>query len=249
MKQVLFFLSAIVLLISCDYTTGSGNVITEKRTVGSFSGISVSNAIDVEVKIGPVAAVEVEADDNIIEHIVTSVSGGILKIGIENLHSISNSHLKVYITNPVLKSVNANSSAEVKVLDVIKDDGKLSFHASSSADIEAEVEAPEVEAEASSSGSVTLTGRTKNYKAEVSSSGDIKSAGLLSENTDVSANSSGSADVHASISLNADASSSGSIDYHGAATVKQKVSSSGSVEKKDWYNSLIFIPIESFNYS
>ena len=244
MKQVLFFLSAIVLLISCDYTTGSGKVITEKRTVGSFSGISVSNAIDVEVKIGPVAAVEVVADDNIIEHIVTSVSGGILKIGIENLHSISNSHLKVYITNPVLKSVNVNSSAEVKVLDVIKDDGKLSFHSSSSADIEAEVEAV-----ASSSGSVTLTGRTKNYKAEVSSSGDIKSAGLLSENTDVSANSSGSADVHASISLNADASSSGSIDYHGAATVKQKVSSSGSVEKKDWHNSLIFIPIESFNYS
>jgi hypothetical protein len=233
MKNIVFVLAATLLLISCDYTTGSGNVISEKRNVGSFSGISVSNAIDVEVKIGTTASVEVEADDNIIEHIVTNVSGGVLKIGIENLHSIRNTHIKVYITNPVLKSVNANSSAEVKVLDVIKDDGKLSFHASSSADIEAEVDAPEVEAEASSSGSVSLSGQTKNYKAEVSSSGDIKSAGLLSENTDVSANSSGSAEVHASITLNADASSSGSIDYHGAATVKQKVSSSGSVEKKD----------------
>lgn len=233
MKQILFFLTAFLLLISCDYTTGSGNIITEKRAVGNFSEISVSNSIEVEVKIGPVAAVEVEADDNIIEHIVTKVSGSILKIGVEDLHSISNSHLKVYITTPVLKSVNANSSAEVKVLDIIKDDGKLSFHASSSADIEAEVDAPEIEVKASSSGSVTLNGRTKNYKAEVSSSGDIKSAGLLSENTDVSANSSGSADVHASLSLNADASSSGSIDYRGAATVKQKVSSSGSVEKKD----------------
>lgn len=233
MKQILFFLTAFLLLNSCDYTTGSGNIITEKRAVGNFSEISVSNSIEVEVKIGPVAAVEVEADDNIIEHIVTKVSGSILKIGVEDLHSISNSHLKVYITTPVLKSVNANSSAEVKVLDIIKDDGKLSFHASSSADIEAEVDAPEIEVKASSSGSVTLNGRTKNYKAEVSSSGDIKSAGLLSENTDVSANSSGSADVHASLSLNADASSSGSIDYRGAATVKQKVSSSGSVEKKD----------------
>ncbi len=233
MKQILFLLSALMLLNSCDYTTGSGNIITEKRTVGNFSGISVSTSIDVEVKIGPVAAVEVEADDNIIAHIVTNVSGGILKISTEELHNINNAHIKVYITTPVLKSINANSSADVKVLDVIKDDGKLSFHASSSADIEAEVEAPAVEAEASSSGSVTLSGKTKNYKAEVSSSGDIKSAGLLSENTDVSANSSGSADVHASVSLNAKASSSGSIDYRGAATVKQSVSSSGSVEKKE----------------
>ena len=233
MKQVLFFLSAAVLLISCDYTTGSGNIISEKRNVESFSGISVSNSIDVEVKMGSVATVEVEADDNIIEHIVTKVSGGVLKIGIEELHSISNAHIKVFITNPVLKSVNASSSAEVKVLDVIKDDGKLSFHASNSADIEAEVEAPEIEADASSSGSVMLSGRTKNYKAQASSSGDIKSAGLLSENTDVSANSSGSADVHASVSLTAKATSSGSVDYHGAAAVKQTVNSSGSVEKKD----------------
>jgi len=233
MKQILFILSTLALFTSCDYTTGSGNIITEKRTVGSFSGISVNNSIDVEVKIGPVAAIEVEADDNIIEHIVTSVSGGILKIRIENLHNINNSHLKVYITTPVLKSVDAGASADVKVLDVIKDDNKVSFHASSSAGIEAEVDAPEVEAEASSSGSVTLSGLTKNYKAEVSSSGDIRSARLLSENTQVSANSSGSADVYASVTLDAEASSSGSIDYHGGATVKKSVNSSGSVEKKN----------------
>ncbi len=233
MKQILFLLSALVLLNSCNYTTGSGNIINEKRTVGSFSGIDVSNAIDVEVKIGAVTVVEVEADDNVIEHIVTSVSGGVLKIRIENLHSINNAHLKVYITTPVLKSIDAGASADVKVMDVINGDGKLSFSASSSADIEAEVDAPEVYAEASSSGSITLSGRTKNYKAEVSSSGDIKSARLLSENTNVSANSSGSAEVYASVSLNAEASSSGSIDYHGAAIVKQTVNSSGSVEKKD----------------
>jgi Putative auto-transporter adhesin, head GIN domain len=233
MKQFLILVSALLVLNSCDYTTGSGNIITEKRTVADFSGISVSSSIDVEVKIGAVASVEVEADDNIIGHIVTKVSNGILKIGLEDLNSISNAQLKVYITTPVLRMVKASSSSSVKVLDVIKDDGKLSFDASSSADIEAEVDAPEVYAEASSSASVTLSGRTKNYKANVSSSGDIKSMELLSENTDISANSSGSAEVYASVTLTANASSSGSIDYKGAASVKQTVNSSGSVDKKD----------------
>jgi hypothetical protein len=141
--------------------------------------------------------------------------------------------MKVYITTPELNSIKASASSSVKVLDVMKGNGKLNITATSSADIEAEVDAPEVEAEANSSGSVTLSGKTKNYTVHVSSSGDIKSWGLLTENTDAEASSSGSAYVHASVSLNAKASSSGSIDYRGSASVQQSVSSSGSVEKKE----------------
>jgi Putative auto-transporter adhesin, head GIN domain len=233
MKQVILLCSTLLLLLnSCDYTSGSGNIVTETRTVAGFSAIAVSNAITVEVKIGPATAVRVEADDNIIQHIVTNVSDGELSIKVKELHNFGDAHIKVYITTPDIESIKASSSAEVKVADVIKSDKKLTFKASSSADIEAEVDAPDVEAEANSSASVTLRGRTKNYKAEASSSGDIKSAELLSENADVDASSSGSATVHASVSLNAKASSSGSIDYYGEAVVKETVNSSGSVEKK-----------------
>lgn len=233
MKQLLFLSIAIITLNACDYTSGSGNVITNNRTVEAFNSLSVSNSFDVEVKIGPVAEVRVEADDNIMEYIVTKVSGNELRIKVDGMHSLNNVHMKVFITTPSLTRIKADASASVNVLDVLKNGGKLSFTATSSADIEAEVDAPEVEAEANSSGSVTLSGKTKNYKAHVSSSGDLKSAGLKSENADVQASSSGSADVYASVSLNAKASSSGSIDYYGGATVKQSVSSSGSVEKKE----------------
>ena len=233
MKQFILFCTAFILLNSCHYTTGSGNIISEKRSVGNFTGISVGGSFDVEVKIGPVTQVTVEADDNVIKYVEIRVSGNTLKIRTEGMHSMNNVHLKVYITIPELRSVKASASASVKVLDIIKEDGKLNFDASSSADIEAQVDAPEVDAEASSSGSVTLIGKTKNYAARVSSSGDIKSFELLSENTDVSASSSGSAQVHASVSLTAKANSSGSIDYRGAANVKKTVNSSGSVDRKD----------------
>jgi hypothetical protein len=234
MKQLLLLCTTLFVLNSCNITTGSGNIISQKRQVGNFTGITASQSIDVEVTIGAVTEVRVEADDNIMKHVITDVAGnGVLNIKIENMVSINNTHVKVFITTPGLKSIGASSSANVKVLGVIKSDGKVSFDASNSADIETEVDAPEVEAEANSSGSIILSGKTKNYKAKASSSGDIKSAQLLSENTNVAATSSGSADVHASVSLNAKASSSGSIDYRGAATVQKSVSSSGSVEKKD----------------
>jgi hypothetical protein len=233
MKQLLLLCTTLIVLNSCHVTTGSGSVISEKRQVGNFTGITASQSIDVEVTIGSVTDVRVEADDNIIKHVITDVSGGVLKIRIEDMVSLNNANIKVFVTTPGLKSIEASSSADVKVLGVIKSDGKISFDASSSADIEAEVDAPEVSAEVNSSGSVTLSGRTKNFTADASSSGDIKSAGLLTENTTASANSSGSVDVHASLMLKADASSGGDITYRGGAAVKKDENSGGSVEKKD----------------
>ncbi len=234
MKQLLLLCSIFLLLLnSCNYTTGSGKIISEKRTVGNFTGINVSNAFEVEVKIGPVQEVTVDADDNLIKYIQTEVSGSSLRIKTEDLHNLHNAHLKVYITTPEVKAITASAAASVKVLDLVKAAGALSFDVSSAAHIEAEVDAPEVKAGASSAGSVTLRGKTKNCKAEASSGAVIKASDLLSENTDVSVSSGATARVYASVSLVVEASSGGAVMYYGAANVKQSTSSGGSVKKKD----------------
>ena len=174
-----------------------------------------------EVKIGDIASVIVEADDNIIKYIETRVSGNTLKIRTEGLHNYSDVHMKVYVTVPSLSSISASASADVVVNNILTSISRLTFKASSSASIKAEVNAPEIETEANSSATITLSGKTKSHKTQASSSADIKTFDLLSENTT------------ASVSLNAHASSSGSIDYKGAAAVTKSESSSGSVDKKD----------------
>lgn len=233
MKQIFFLLVIVFTLTSCQYTTGSGKIVTETRTVGNFDGITVGGSFDVEVKIGPETIVEVEADDNVIRYIKTTVSGNNLKIRTENNHSFTNTHMKVFVTTPALKNISAAASADVIVEDVIKSTGKLSFRASSSASIQAEVDAPEIETDASSSATITLSGKTKSHEAKASSSADIRSFGLLSEMTTARVSSGATIQVHASISLNARASSSGDVQYKGAASVNKSVSSSGSVYKKD----------------
>jgi hypothetical protein len=234
MKQAVLICSAILLFFcSCNYTTGSGKIVSEKRMVGQFTDLSASNGFEVEVKIGPVHEVTVEADDNLIKYIRTEVSGNTLKIRTEGLHSLSNAHLKVYITTPELKSITASAAANVKVLDLVKGAGTLNFDASDAAQIEAEVDAPGVNAGASSGGTLRLSGKTKNYKAEASSGGTINTKDLLAENTNISVSSGASAEVYASISLEAEASSGGNINYYGAASVKQSASSGGSINKKD----------------
>ncbi|MBK8610210.1 MAG: DUF2807 domain-containing protein [Chitinophagaceae bacterium] len=233
MKQLLWVCFALITLSSCQFTTGSGNIVNENRSVGNFSAISVGGSIDVEVQIGPVTAVRVEADDNIVRYINTSVSGNTLQIKTESNHGFTNVHMKVYVTTPELNKIKASASSDVVVMDIIKSAGKLSFHASSSASIRAEVDAPEIESDASSSATITLSGRTKDHDAQASSSSEINAFELKSENTVARASSSGDIQVHASVNLDARASSSADIEYIGAAKVNSTTSSSGSVSKKD----------------
>lgn len=233
MKHFLILLFTIFTLASCDLTTGSGNIVTETRKTGSFDAISVGGSFEVEVKTGDVISVVVEADDNIIRYIETKVTGNTLKINTEDLHNYSDVHMKVYVTAPLITSIKASASADVEALSILNGSGRLTFKASSSASIKAEVDAPEIETDANSSATITLTGKTKTHKTEASSSADIKAFGLLSENATANVSSSASIEVHASVTLNARASSSGSIEYKGAATLTKSKSSSGSVEKKD----------------
>jgi len=233
MKHFIIFLFAICLLVSCRFKTGSGNIITETRSVNTFDAISVGGGFEVEVKTGPVISVTVEADDNIMKHIETKSSGNTLKISTEDLHNYSDVHMKVYITAPAVRTIKASSSAEVTVMDVLKNSGKLTFKASSGSEINAEVDAPDVEADVSSGAHISLSGKTRNYTAEASSGSEIRSWDLKTENTKVKASSGSSARVHASVSLNATASSGSSVRYHGAASVNKSESSGGSVTKND----------------
>lgn len=233
MKQFFVLFIAVISFVSCSYTTGSGNIVTENRSLRDFTGISVGGDFDVEIKLGPVTEVTVEADDNIIRYIETVVSGNTLKIRTKDLHNFGDVHMKIYITMPSLVKINASASARVEVKDLLKSSERLSFNTSSSGSIDANVDAPEVEADASSGSTVKLIGKTRTYHAQASSGASLKSYDLLSENTTVQVSSGANARVHASINLDAKASSGGTVNYHGAGTVTKSENSGGSIDKRD----------------
>lgn len=233
MKHLFFLLPVLFLLSSCHVITGSGNIITDKRTPGHFTGIAVGASFEVELSKGPSTEVTVEADDNIMRYIETSLSGDVLKIRTKNLHSYTNVHMKVYITAPDITDINVSASADLIAKDILKSDRRISFHASSSGSITAEVDAPQVENSVSSAATIKISGKTKSYTADVSSGASLKAADLLSENTTVTASSGASAHVHASINLTANASSGASISYRGSANVQKNISSGGSIDRKD----------------
>ena len=76
MKTIQFLFLSLFLVgsSSCvinlqDTIYGSGDVITEDRSVSDFNKLKVSSGIDVIIKYGNSESLEIKADDNLIEHI------------------------------------------------------------------------------------------------------------------------------------------------------------------------------------
>lgn len=231
MKNLLLVMVSICLLQSCEVKRGSGNIEKQERKTGEFSKVDVGGSIEVIIRRGDRNKVTVEADDNILEDIETIVSGGELNIGFRDRVSVNNAHVKVYVETPGLTAVNASASSSVNIEDILSSDKTIHFEASSSASVQAEIDAPAAELEASSSGKIVLKGRTKDLRAEASSAGSIEAAELLSENARAEASSGASIQIHASLKLNAEANSGGSVSYRGEPALTKEENSGGSVGK------------------
>ena len=233
MKKIFAILLIFTIAISCKHLQGSGNIITEKREVGSFEGIDVGGAFEVELQQGPVQSVTVETDDNLIKEINTKVNGGVLKISTRDHLNISDGHYKVYVVSPVIKSMDCSGAASVKTKGVLKNAVEIEIETSGAANLTAELDAPTVKVTASGAGTVKLSGRTKAYKAVSSGSADVKTINLLSENAEVAVSGAGNIHVHASVTLKAEASGAGAIYYTGAARVDQSVTGAGSIRREE----------------
>ncbi len=234
MRQIAFFAFVLIFLSSCRHVTGSGNIVTEKKQVENFTGLSAGSAFEVEVKIGSPVSVEIEADDNLIKDVEVKVVNNTLRIYAKNGMSISNPNFKAFITVPALDNIESSGAANITVLDELKNSDKIRLHSSGAATITAKVDAPKVDVETSGAGNIKVSGKTKDINAHASGGANIYADELLSENADAHASGAGNVHVSASVKLKAHASGAGNVFYKGgAANVQVDESGAGNVKKED----------------
>ncbi len=234
-KSLIALLFAVAGMLACRnhfrHIRGSGNIVTEKRNVGNFTAIDAEGIISVEVKNGPEVLVEIEADDNLLPYIYTSVKNGVLEIDVRGKNSFTDVTMRARVTAPVLNDISASGTGNITVSGTLKDKEEIEFDNSGTGNITADVDAPSIKAHSSGVGTITLTGRCRDLDANVSGVGNIKAFELLSENADADVSGVGSIQVHASQNLKAGVSGAGSIRYRGGANVESSISGVGSVKK------------------
>jgi hypothetical protein len=233
MKYTLIFAFLAVFNFSCRHIHGSGNIVSEKRETGDFTGIDAGGAFEIELKAGPLTEVKVEADDNVISYIRTKVAGGVLEIGTEASANFSNAHYKVYITAPHISMIHSSGAASIEIKGTLTVSGKLSVTSSGASNITAEIEAMDVDVQSSGASTLKLSGKSNTITAHASGSSVIKADSLLSDDAEIYSDGASAVYVNAGVRFKGDASGASGIHYKGSVgSIEKKVSGAASIERE-----------------
>lgn len=205
---------------------GSNKVVSEDRNISSdFESIKVQQGISLYLTQGNSTAINVEADDNIIDLLITEVNDNELKIYFEkNVYRAKAKN--VYLTTKNISQIRASSGAQVKSENTIQTT-TLNLDSSSGSSIKIYVNAEEINSESSSGSNIKIQGKTKELSAKSSSGSSINADNLKATNVYAKASSGANIDVNVSEKLTAKASSGGDIDFEGNPTKVDKDTSSG----------------------
>jgi hypothetical protein len=239
MKKYFFFLIApLFVLSSCrefmgKRVRGNGNIKTEKRDITSFKNLEVHGGIDVIILQGDIKPLEIKGDENLFQYIEVKQEGDNLIIGEkEHFNLDPTDKIELYVTAPNYHSISLSGASNINTENKITGNDPLELDLSGAGNIKIEADVPKVTADISGVGSMYLKGQTKDVSITLTGAGSAHCFDLLSENSTVEVSGVGSAEVYASVKIDAQVSGVGSVKYKGNATdVKQNVSGVGSVSK------------------
>jgi hypothetical protein len=228
-RKPFFIVLILFLLCACNVIRGSGNVVTETRTVSGFDKVSLTGSMELFLTQGEQESLEIEGEDNIIAVIETEVRGDTLHIGVkENTTTNPTEPVRVYLTMTEIAGLEISGASSISAESIVSDRLTLDVNGSGSVNIDS-LSAASLVVDISGSGIVEVSGQAAEQVIIIGGSGEYQAADLESEVVDVNVSGAGETTVWVNQSLSAEISGSGSVDYYGSPTVSQNVSGSGEV--------------------
>jgi hypothetical protein len=210
---------------------GSGVAKTEKRMVADFTEVEVRNAIQLEVIAGPPATVEVTADDNLVAHVVTKVTGGKLVVSTDGTGYSTQIGVKVKVAAPALTSVKANGASRINLLNLKGKQFQLITEEGSMAKVTSTVE--DLRVTVRQAASCTLAGEAKTLTITCDGAAQVDAANLKSIKVQVVASNASRVEINATQELQARATAAANIRFVGRpAKLNQNADISSTIAPK-----------------
>lgn len=217
-------------LLAPACTVGSGEVITEARTVEGFDGIDLRGMGEVIITVDGTESLTIEAEDNIIDDLTSEVRSGTLILGTDR--PIRPTEDIIYtVTMQALEAIEISGSGAVTVGEFSTSDFDIDVSGSGAANV-SDIVSDTVVARISGSGAISISGDTDELDLSISGSGAFDGERLEADTGDVTISGSGSATVNVSEDLDANISGSGNVEYLGNPNVSVDTSGSGNVSRR-----------------
>jgi hypothetical protein len=213
-------LTILALLISFtsfgqDVIKGSGNTITQERTLNAFTSVSSTSRFNVNIVQGPSQKVTVSGYENLVDLVDLLVTDGKLRISFKKTRNqyINNVNIEVNIVIPELNAITLSGSGDI--------------------DIENFKNSKSLKCNVAGSGNISF--KNCSYPTStfaVNGSGNIDAFSLTTNDAAVTVNGSGNVDVNCNGNLDISIAGSGNVNYSGDAKVTQSIAGSGNVRKR-----------------
>ncbi len=174
--------ATVALFTSCRKEFGKGPVISEVRSVASFTKIKVDNSATVQILKGDFQKVEVSDYENLLDYLSVETINNELVIRTRPYVTLKNSVAKVTITTPdVVTDIKVNGSSNVFVSDTMSAVQYVRISGIGSFLVYYNAFTSSVDGEISGSGDIEMKGMNTNASAKISGSGSINFWGLYSQ--------------------------------------------------------------------
>jgi len=189
--KILYVLLLITLFYACkkenrcDCIKRTGSIITETRVINGFDQVYVEDNLNVFITQDSTFEVKVEAGENIVPLIETSVTDGTLHIRNKNRCNWARSYKKpfnVYIKMPVIKYITSDGTGNIKGLNTITTDA-FDVQTKNSGNIELTVNNLKVTSHMHGSGDLTLHGITIEHDCDIGGTAFLQCADLQTTTT------------------------------------------------------------------
>lgn len=210
----------------------------DDRHLTGFHAVDVSGSFDVFITQGSSESVKVEAPDEVIDKIITEVTGdGVLKIYNKRNFNWNDwfggrgKKIAIYVNIKDVDAVQLTGSGDVYFKDGLRSPS-LKIALTGSGDLGGRIETKSLECRLSGSGDIKLAGHAETSVVNVIGSGDYHGRDLATVNTTARVAGSGDAAVNVSDSLNASVSGSGDVKYSGSPKhLMTSKAGSGDIER------------------
>jgi len=210
---------------------GQGPVVERRLDLDRFEGLTLPGSAKIFLTQDNHQEVRIEGQENIIDNLNTTISGGIWRI--ENKKPVWRSEpLLVYISMEQLRLVRISGSGNIRTTNRFSDLRNLEIKISGSGDMDLEIEANDILAQVSGSGNVNLKGSAKDLDFGISGSGSIRAGDLKARKAIARISGSGGMELFVTDELDAHISGSGNIYYSGNPDTHKSVSGSGHVRSR-----------------
>ncbi|MEO6901617.1 MAG: DUF2807 domain-containing protein [Bacteroidia bacterium] len=202
----------------------------QTKFLENFTGINAGDDLSIIITQGDTNAITVNAPDNILPQIKTTVKNDILSIFTEG-NIKSQKEISITITVKKLSSLISGGAANIKSSNELICD-KLTVETNGSGDINLLTKATEINATTNGSGDIMLKGSAQVLTATSSGSGDINATNFEAKKVIAKTSGSGDEKVFVLESLTAAISGSGDIIYKGNPIDRNvNISGSGAVRE------------------